>query len=283
MAKTGFADDFKRNFLTGIAALFPILITLFLFTWVYRQADRTIGRQANAVCREVLVWNPALFRAFFRAAPEQVTLTVEGRRAYTKQYFPRAVGSVVGLAGAIIAVYIIGRLLRGYIGRRVMRAVDRLFERFPVIKSVYPHARQVGDFIFGQSERRRFSGVVAVEYPRRGVYSVGFMTGDALPGMGEQAGRDLVTVFIPTSPTPVTGFIIAVPPEETTRLDMTVDEAFRYFITAGMLTSTKPNAVGVQAASQTRLAEVQEASERPEGSPGAPPGEEVASRDAGTD
>jgi uncharacterized membrane protein len=283
MAKTGFADDFKRNFLTGIAALFPILITLFLFTWVYRQADRTIGRQANAVCREVLVWNATLFRVFFRGAPEQVTLTVEGRRDYTKQYFPRAVGSVVGLAGAIIAVYIIGRLLRGYIGRRVMRAVDRLFERFPVIKSVYPHARQVGDFIFGQSERRRFSGVVAVEYPRRGIYSVGFMTGDALPGMGEQAGRDLVTVFIPTSPTPVTGFIIAVPVDETTRLDMTVDEAFRYFITAGMLTSTKTNAEAVQAASQTRLAEVQEASERPEGSAAAPPGEEVASRDAGRD
>ncbi|MHC5033648.1 MAG: DUF502 domain-containing protein [Planctomycetota bacterium] len=283
MAKTGFADDFKRNFLTGIAALFPILITLFLFTWVYRQADRTIGRQANAVCREALVWNTTLFRGFFPTAPEQLTLTVDGRRAYTKEHFPRAVGSAVGLAGAIIAVYIIGRLLRGYIGRRVMRAVDRLFERFPVIKSVYPHARQVGDFIFGQSERRRFSGVVAVEYPRRGIYSVGFMTGDALPRIGEQAGRDLVTVFIPTSPTPVTGFIIAVPPEETIRLDMTVDEAFRYFITAGMLTSTKPNAVVVQAASETHLAKVQEASGRPERASVVRPDEDIASRDEGRD
>ncbi|MHC4480796.1 MAG: DUF502 domain-containing protein [Planctomycetota bacterium] len=237
MTGTGFADDFRRSFLTGIAALFPILITLFLLTWLYRHIDVTIGRQANAVCREVLARNPALFRVFFYGVSEQHQGSVSARRTYARGHFPRVIGSVVGLAAALVLVYLLGRVLRGYIGRGIMLAVDRFFERFPVIKAVYPHARQVGDFIFGQSERRRFTGVVAVQYPRQGIYSVGFLTGRGLKGIEEQAGRELVTVFVPTSPTPVTGFIIAVSSEEVTRLEMTVDEAFRYFITAGMLSS----------------------------------------------
>ncbi len=235
MSGNGFGDDFKRNFLTGIAALFPILITLFLFAWLYRQIDATIGAQANLLCREVLARNPGAFEAFFRGAPPEAARTERDRRAYARMHFPRVVGSVVGLVGAVLAIYLAGRFLRGYVGRRLMRLVDRFFERFPVIKAIYPYARQVGDFVFGQSERRRFSRVVAVQYPRQGIYSIGFLTGEGLGEIERQAGRELVTVFVPTSPTPLTGFVIAVPPEEVAALEMTVDEAFRYCITAGML------------------------------------------------
>lgn len=244
MARTRFTDHFRRNLLTGVAALFPIVITLFLFTWLYRQIDVSIGRQANAVCREVLARNPVLFRTFFGGSPEGAPETVEERRAYAEQNFPRFIGLLIGLVGVAVLVYLLGMLLRGYIGRRLMRGVDRFFERFPVIKSVYPHARQVGDFLFGQTQRRRFSRVVTVQYPRRGIYSVGFLTGKGLKSIEEQVGRDLVTVFIPTSPAPLTGFIIVVPPEEVTQLDMTVDEAFRYCITAGMLTSPRQRSAG---------------------------------------
>ncbi|MCK4376096.1 MAG: DUF502 domain-containing protein, partial [Candidatus Brocadiae bacterium] len=149
MARTRFTDHFRRNLLTGVAALFPIVITLFLFTWLYRQIDVSIGRQANAVCREVLARNPVLFRAFFGGSPEGAPETVEERRAYAEQNFPRFTGLLIGFVGVAVLVYLLGMLLRGYIGRRLMRGVDRFFERVPVIKSVYPHARQVGDFLFG--------------------------------------------------------------------------------------------------------------------------------------
>ena len=246
MAQTGFTDDLKRNVLTGVAALFPILITLFLFAWLYRQIDVSIGRGANTLCREVLARNGAVFRTFFPRAPAAVAVSAAEQRAYVEAHFPRAVGSLLGVAGVLVLVYLFGKAVRGYLGRRVMRSVDWFFERFPVIKAVYPHARQVGDFLFGQSGRRRFSRVVAVQYPRSGIYSLGFVTGDGLKGLQEAAGKRLITIFIPTSPTPLTGFVIAVAPEEVEPLDLTVDEAFRYCITAGLWTKAAERAEGLR-------------------------------------
>lgn len=237
MGESGFTEDFKRNFFTGIAALFPIVVTLFLFAWLYNQIDGTIGRGANGVCRELLAQNGQVFHVFFPGATEQESGTFATRRAYAEEHFPRVFGVVFGLTAVAVLVYLIGKLLRGYIGSRLMRAVDRFFTRFPVIKAVYPHARHVADFVFGQRERRGFSDVVAIQYPRRGIYSVGFLTGKGLKQVKAKLSGDLVTVFVPTSPTPLTGFVLLVPQDEVVSLDMTVDEAFRYFLTAGMLTS----------------------------------------------
>jgi uncharacterized membrane protein len=241
MAEHGFGDDFRRNFVTGVAALFPIIITLLLFTWLYRYVDRTIGAATNATFCQALALDLTVFTGFFPDAPTQEVATVAGRRAYAAERFPRVVGSLAGLLAVVVAVYLLGRFLRGYIGRRLMAAVDWFFERFPVIKAVYPYARQVGELLFGRSGRRRFSQVVAIEYPRRGVYALGFMTGEAPADIERETGRALRVVFVPTSPTPLTGFVVVVAPEEIITLDMTVDEAFRYFLTAGMLASARPD------------------------------------------
>jgi len=239
MAETGFTDDFKRNFLAGIAALFPIVVTLVLLTWLYARADDTVGRAANAACRAVLARSSAVFRAVFPGAPAGAAETVASRSAYAAEHFPRVVGLLVALVVLAVAVYLLGKFLRGYVGRRAMEAVHRLFERFPLVKAVYPYARQVGEYVFTDSGRRRFSQVVVVQYPRRGIYTVGFLTGDGLEEVEDRAGRDLVTVFVPTSPTPFTGFTIQVPPEEVIKLEMTADEALRYCITAGVLAAAK--------------------------------------------
>jgi len=239
MAQNGVMANFKRNFLTGLAALFPILITVFLLSWLYGQIDRFIGDRVNKVCVEVLATNPALFKQVFSQAGPEVAEEVESRREYAKQYFPGYVGVGIAVVGALVLIYLAGRFLRGYIGSRVMHWVDSFFERFPVVKNIYPHARQVADFLFGQTGGKRFNTVVAVPYPRRGIYTVGFLTGDGLKDIEQRAGQSLVTVFIPTSPTPLTGFIIVLPPDEVLELNMSVDEAFRYCITAGMLASEK--------------------------------------------
>ena len=250
MAQAGFTDDLKRNVLTGVAALFPILITLFLFVWLYHQLDLTIGRGANALCRNVLARNGALFRTFFPNAPADVVADSGQQRAYVEENFPRAIGSLLGVAGVVVLVYLFGKIVRGYLGRRLMGAVDRFFERFPVIKAVYPHARQVGNLLFGGSGRSRFSRVVAVQYPREGIYSLGLVTGEGLEGLQEAAGKPLITIFVPTSPTPLTGFVIAVAAEEVAPMDLTVDEAFRYCITAGMWTKGAPRGHTLQGPSR---------------------------------
>jgi uncharacterized membrane protein len=239
MSRTTFSDDFRRNFLTGLAAFFPVIITLFLMTWLYRAIDSTLGVGANAVCRQLIARPKAVFELAFPGHGLANVDDMGVRLAFAQAHFPRFIGTFFGLVTLAVVIYLVGSMVRGYIGGRVVRAVDRFFERFPVIKAVYPHARQVGDLLFGQTEQRRFSRVVAVQYPRSGVYSVGFVTGDGMPAVEESAGRKLVTVFVPTSPTPLTGFIVQLPPDEVVSLDMSVDEAFRYFITAGMLKSGK--------------------------------------------
>ncbi len=230
MAKAGFSDDFRRNFLTGFTALFPILITAVLLTWFYHQIDATIG---DGFYR-VLSNNGTFVFVFGQDAADRFP-TPEDREDYARQRFPSVIVVVVGLGIACIGLYLIGKLLRGYLGRRVMSVVDRFFERFPLVKVIYPHARQVSDFMFGSTKRQRFSRVVAVQYPRLGIFTIGFVTGSGLRDIRERARRDMITVFIPTSPTPVTGFIIVLPEDEAITVDMTVEEAFRYAVTAGML------------------------------------------------
>jgi len=240
MAGTGFIGDFKRAFLTGLAALFPILITVFLVTWLYGLIDRTIGVGVNSLCRTVVAGKPAVFETVFPGAPDEAAADYEGRLQYARENFPRFIGVAIGIVGALVAVYLLGLALRSYVGSRIVGVVDRVFTRFPVIKSIYPHARQIADLLFGARGGDRFRRVVFVQYPRRGVYSVGFLTGDGIETVEKQTQKNLATVFVPTSPTPLTGFVILVPNEEVVEIDMSVEEAFRYFMTAGLISPGMP-------------------------------------------
>ena len=228
-------DRFKRNLLTGFAALFPILITVFLLSWLYIQLDRWIGTRVNALCEMLLARYPAVFRLFYPDAPPEVIAELSRRQAYAE--VPAYVGVLVGIAAAVTVIYLMGTFIRGYVGGRLMALVDRFFERFPVIKNIYPHARQVADFLFGRVRSSRFKTVVTIEYPRRGSYSIGFLTGKGLKDVEKAASHNLVSVFVPTSPTPLTGFIVMVPPDEVWELDISVEEAFRFCLTAGVLAS----------------------------------------------
>ena len=235
MSETTFIGDFKRAFLTGLAALFPILITVFLLSWLYQQLDRTIGVAVNGACRQVIASRPRLFETAFPGAPREVVADPEARAAYAEECFPGFVGVSIGILGALVIIYLIGVFLRGYVGGKAMGVVHRFFERFPVIKAIYPHARQVAEFLFGAQRGGRFRRVVAVPYPRQGIYTVGFLTGGGLKDLEAKTGKDLVTVFVPTSPAPLTGFVIAVPREDVTEMDMSVEETFRFCMSAGMV------------------------------------------------
>jgi len=143
--------------------------------------------------------------------------------------------NTIGFAIAIILVYIVGYFLSGLLGKTTWRVVETSIQRIPLIRSVYPNIKQVTDFLFGD-RLFEFTGVVAVEYPRKGVWSLGLLTG---PGMktieNETKEMDLVTIFIPSSPTPVTGYTITVPKSETIELALSIDEALRFTISGGVI------------------------------------------------
>lgn len=143
---------------------------------------------------------------------------------------------LIGLVLAIALIYTIGLLVGSYIGRRLYERGERIIQRLPLIRSVYPAVKQVTDFFFGsQDQKLQFSKVVAVEYPRKGLWSVGLVTGTTMQLIQNRADKPCLTVFIPSSPTPFTGYVITVPKEDTIDLPITIEDAIKFAVSGGVL------------------------------------------------
>ncbi|MHC4428854.1 MAG: DUF502 domain-containing protein, partial [Planctomycetota bacterium] len=167
--------------------------------------------------------------------PDVNKIRAELRAANIRQWWAdRWYMNVIGLIVAVVAVYVAGRLLGGFFGRRISRKLESLITTLPVFKQVYPYVKQIVDFLFSDERPLTFNRVVVVEYPRKGIWSVGFLTGETMKTIRDKAG-DSVTVFIPSSPTPFTGYTITVARNEVIELPITVDQAIRFAVSGGVL------------------------------------------------
>jgi uncharacterized membrane protein len=250
-----FNADFKRFFVRGLVVLLPTVLTLWIAVKAYQFVDNAIAAPINGWVRTGMVqaaktWRP--LQIAFDPSESAIGLEEERqgtsgdeasrerirselRAAAIEQWWAaRWYMDLIGLMVAIAAVYIVGRLLGGFVGRTFYRNIETILTRFPVFKQVYPHVKQVVDFLFSGEKRPRFNRVVVVEYPRQGIWSLGLLTGDTLKAIAEQAG-DSVTVFIPSSPTPFTGYTITVPRRDVREVPISVDEALRFTVSGGVL------------------------------------------------
>ncbi len=143
--------------------------------------------------------------------------------------------STLAVAIALLAIYFIGRLVRIRLGAYLVSKIESdVLGRLPIISNVYGSVKQVTDFLF--SERKvEYNRVVALEYPRRGIWSLGFVTGEGMLQTTAAAGEPLVNVLIPTSPMPVTGYTMSVPRSHVVDLDLSLDQAFQFIISCGVL------------------------------------------------
>lgn len=141
---------------------------------------------------------------------------------------------IIGLVLSLSLVFWIGWLVTGIVGRRAVRSFDRALHHIPVIRSVYPYAKQVVDFFLSDSELE-FDTVVAVPYPSEGLWSIGFVTNEGLRSARESTGLDLVAVFVPSSPMPMTGYTIFVDVARLIPLSLSVDEALRVTVSGGVI------------------------------------------------
>jgi uncharacterized membrane protein len=141
---------------------------------------------------------------------------------------------LLGFLIAIILVYFVGFFLASFIGRTSWRMAEGLLFRIPLIRAVYPNIKQVTDFLLAE-RRFEFSSVVAVQYPRKGVWSLGLRTGKPMKQVQSRVSEELVSVFIPSSPTPVTGYVIQIAKEDVIDLSISLDEALRFTISAGVI------------------------------------------------
>jgi uncharacterized membrane protein len=261
---------FKGYFLHGLAVLLPTILTIWLFVWGYTFIQTKISVHINR----------GLVYAFALMANERVQVTDKEVRAYLLKNKPELAdneqelqihmrrpdiqrkvrievlrqslaktwvdgpGSIAGFLVAVVGVCILGALLASYVGRSLWRNVEKFIMNTPVLRKVFPYVKQVTDFLLTDEEQKKlFSRVVAVEYPRKGIWSLGFVTGSGLEKVVSSVKREFLTVIIPTSPTPFTGFVITVPKKQTIDLDMTMEEALRFIISGGVIAPGSENAM----------------------------------------
>jgi uncharacterized membrane protein len=215
----------KSYFLRGLAVLLPTIVTIWILVWGYRFIQENISCHINRGLVRLIMRTP------MNSWPEK-TLT---------EFWVEGAGSIAGFIIALMAVLVVGALLANVVGRTVWRIIEGFITNTPVLRRIYPYVKQVTDFVLTPDEQKQlFSRVVAVEWPRKGVWSIGFVTGSGLTKVVDNVEREILTVLIPNSPTPVTGYVIMIPKEETIALDMTVEEAFRFAISAGVVTPAEP-------------------------------------------
>jgi len=141
---------------------------------------------------------------------------------------------LVGLVASVLLVLTLGSLAGGFLGRTILQRGDRAMAKIPLVRSIYPYTKQLVDFFLAERSIE-FDTVVAVPYPRIGVYSMGFATSSALRTLRAATEKNLVSVFIPSSPMPMTGYTVFVPAEEVVPLPITIDEALRTIVSGGVL------------------------------------------------
>ena len=150
------------------------------------------------------------------------------------EFLPRHLVIPAFLSVFILVLYLLGRLFTFGIGRWLWHYAESVIGRLPIVSNVYSSVKQVTDFAFSENEIQ-FTRVVAVEYPRKGLWTVGFVTGESMVEIRAAANEPVVSVLMPTSPMPATGFVISVPKSQTIDLDMTMDQAIQWCVSCGVV------------------------------------------------
>jgi uncharacterized membrane protein len=227
--KPGFTEDFRRFFVRGLAALLPTLITVSLLIWVWDLLWENIGRYILLLIQELWV----------RLEPS-VPLT-KVRFAWSEDSFKNR---LIGVLLAILLIYVVGVFVGNLLGRTAWRLAERAVMRVPLIRAIYPAVKQVTDFLLAE-RKQTFEGsrVVAVHARDPNVWSIGLVTGAGVRRLNEAVSEEMVTVFIPSSPTAFSGYVVVVSRDVVIELPLTVEEAMRLLVSGGVISpesSVKP-------------------------------------------
>ena len=203
--KSKFTSNLRNNFLTGLAVIIPVFITTYLI-W------STIG----IVDSWVLPLIPEKY-----AIDKFIGIDVKG----------------IGVIIFLLFTVFIGSLTKGYFGRTILKSVESLVDRMPVVRSIYNGIKQIAETVFSQSNNS-FERACLVEYPRKGIWAVAFVSTKTNGEVSEKIGKnkDLFSIFLPTTPNPTSGFLLFLPEKDIIFLDMTVEDAAKLVISAGLVT-----------------------------------------------
>ena len=217
--RDGFLVDFRRFFVRGLAAILPTLITLWLLLWAWDFLWENIGKHIVFFLR--VAWYEAGVRHFmgmqFRS-PQEIHLAL-----FEDDFSTRLLGVLL----AIVLVYFIGVFVGNLIGHTAWRVA---------VRAIYPAVKQVTDFILAERSKQ-FAGsrVVAVQPHEQGIWSIGLVTNTGEWTLGDRGSETMVTVFVPSTPTSFTGYVLVVPRARVVYLPMKVEEAMRLLVSGGVI------------------------------------------------
>ncbi len=200
--KPGLFARLRTYFLTGIVVTAPIAITIYL-TYVF----------VTFVDAKITPLIPVRYN------PET--------------YLPFGIPGL-GVFVAVFALILIGFLTANYLGRALLVFGERIVGRMPVVRSIYNALKQIMETVLAQSGTS-FRDVVVLEYPRKGIWAVAFVTSQAKGQVDKMNDDDMISIFMPTTPNPTSGFLLFVPKKDLTYLDMSVEEGVKLVISAGMI------------------------------------------------
>ena len=223
----GIREALRRYFIAGILAFAPLAITIWAITWIIQRLDNLL-------------------------LPQVLRLVMPGLTDPPRLPF-------VGALFTLFVILLMGVVARHLFGVEFVRAWEGLLSRVPVARNIYAAVKQLFEAIFQRSETR-FNRVVLIEYPRKGIFAIAFTTGPAQGRVQQLTDSYMINCFLPTTPNPTSGFYLLVPEEEVHDVDLSVEEAFKLVMSAGMVSPDESTASGV--------------------SPATPPGEKVSSLSA---
>ena len=224
-----FFARWRDNFLTGLAVVLPAVISIAVVLWLF-------GTVANIT--DLLL--------FF--LPRRLTHSAGGQGPMHWYW------SLAAFALAILLITALGRLARNYIGKRFIGLADSLLLRVPLLNKIYSTLKQV-NAAFSSSKKSAFKTVVLVEFPSKGMYSIGFLTSEQHAEVEQKTGEKVVCVFVPTTPNPTSGFLVLVPKDKVTRLEMSVADAIRFIISLGAVSPEYAQPAGLPPLTQPRSGE----------------------------
>ncbi len=202
--RPGLFSRLRASFLTGIVVIAPVWLTIWLIWSVVGWVDSA-----------VLPLIPQQFQP-----EEYVGVNLRG----------------VGVVIFLIFTVLVGWIAKGILGRSLIHFAESLVDRMPVVRSVYSGIKQISETVFAQTERS-FEKACLIQYPRRGIWAIGFVSTTARGEVSERAetGGELLSIFVPTTPNPTSGFLLFFPEEDVILLDMSIEEAAKLVISAGLV------------------------------------------------
>ena len=207
-----FISGFRNSFLTGVVVIAPVGLTVWLVWTVIGWIDGF-----------VLPFVPSQYQ------PEEILKAILGEDVRV---------NIRGLGVVFFLVFttFIGWIAKGLLGRTFIRSAENLVNRMPVVRSVYSGVKQIAETVCAQADRS-FEKACLIEYPRRGIWAIGFISTTAKGEVSKRAGsgQKMQSIFVPTTPNPTSGFLLFFPAEDVIELDMSVEDAAKLVISAGLV------------------------------------------------